>query len=69
MIEIDVRTTSLTGVLLWIDLSHGQDYLALVLSNGSVELNYHLKKPKSHFRMKSTTRINDGQGHSVLIWR
>ncbi|XP_067873656.1 basement membrane-specific heparan sulfate proteoglycan core protein isoform X2 [Heterodontus francisci] len=71
-IEMEVRTASLDGVLLWQGVKHGEngkgkDYVALGLQNGHVLFSYQLGSGEAN--ILSEDPINDGEWHRIIAVR
>ncbi|XP_051895600.1 basement membrane-specific heparan sulfate proteoglycan core protein isoform X2 [Pristis pectinata] len=71
-IEMEVRTTTLDGLLLWQGVKHGEsgkgkDYVALGLQNGHVLFSYQLGSGEAN--ILSEEPINDGEWHKIIAVR
>ncbi|XP_072887750.1 basement membrane-specific heparan sulfate proteoglycan core protein isoform X3 [Hemitrygon akajei] len=71
-IEMEVRTTTLNGLLLWQGVKHGEsgkgkDYVTLGLQNGHVLFSYQLGSGEAN--ILSEDPINDGKWHTLIAVR
>ncbi|XP_069775261.1 basement membrane-specific heparan sulfate proteoglycan core protein isoform X3 [Narcine bancroftii] len=71
-IEMEVRTTTLNGLLLWQGVKHGEsgkgkDYVALGLQDGHVLFSYQLGSGEAN--ILSEDPINDGEWHKIIAMR
>ncbi|XP_032903835.1 basement membrane-specific heparan sulfate proteoglycan core protein isoform X4 [Amblyraja radiata] len=71
-IEMEVRTTTSDGLLLWQGVKHGEsgkgkDYVSLGLQNGHVLFSYQLGSGEAN--ILSDDPINDGEWHKIIAVR
>ncbi|XP_078281510.1 basement membrane-specific heparan sulfate proteoglycan core protein [Rhinoraja longicauda] len=71
-IEMEVRTSTRDGLLLWQGVKHGEsgkgkDYVALGLQNGHVLFSYQLGSGEAN--ILSDDPINDGEWHKIIAVR
>ncbi|CAL4160851.1 unnamed protein product, partial [Meganyctiphanes norvegica] len=69
--EIRFRATSPYGLLLWINKGDSltQDYLALAINDGFVQMAFNLGKQHSLLLLTSKVRVDDGQWHHLVAYR
>ncbi|XP_065165658.1 agrin-like isoform X4 [Atheta coriaria] len=69
--EIKLRTFVADGLILWRskNMSLKNDYLSVAIINGYPEFSYNLGKQKTFWAIRSETKLNDGQWHTIHVWR
>ncbi|KAK3873150.1 hypothetical protein Pcinc_021789, partial [Petrolisthes cinctipes] len=69
--EIRFRATASNGVLVWLNKGNSvsQDYLALTLNGGFVELSFNLGTQQALLVIRSKVRVDDGQWHRLVVHR
>ncbi|CAL4063227.1 unnamed protein product [Meganyctiphanes norvegica] len=69
--ELSFRATSSDGLLLWLNKGSSllQDYFALAIVEGQVELSFNLGKETTPLTVKSKVHVDDGQWHTVIVHR
>ncbi|KAG5885811.1 hypothetical protein JTB14_001418 [Gonioctena quinquepunctata] len=69
--ELKIRTFMPEGLLLWRskNRNHAQNYLSIAIVDGYPELSFNLGHRTPFWAVRSKTRVDDGQWHSIQVRR